>query len=132
MRKLLVLALSVATAAAFVAVGVAQAGSGVGIASVKILALYPNAKTGCVSATLQIRGWKMYPGRVGHTTNDIDGGHYHVYINGKYHNFGSNARRARACGLATGATYQLQVILARNDHSELNARSAEVSVIMAG
>ena len=129
MRKVLVLAL-----AGLVAAGLAQAnqGSGRGIASVKALKVHPNPHTGCVSIQIEIRGWKMYPGRVGSTANDSDGGHYHVYVNGAYHNLGSNPNRARACGLAAGATYQLQVILARNDHSELNARTRVVSAILRG
>ena len=131
MRKLMVLALAGLVAAALVVVGVAQAnGSGRGIASVRILALHTNSKAGCISAELEITGWAMYPGRVGSSVVDPDGGHYHVYINGKYRNFGASSKRARVCGLATGRTYQMQVILARNNHSELHARSRVVSVIL--
>jgi hypothetical protein len=127
LRKVLVLAL-LGLAGAALAVGVAQAGQGK--ASVRVTQVLPNANTGCVTLRLDLRGWKMYPGRIGKTTNDGDGGHYHVYVNGKYHNFGSNAYRARACGLATSKTYQLQVILAYNDHTELAARSQVVSAIL--
>lgn len=97
---------------------------------VKITRVHPNSKTGCISVRLRLLGWKMYPGEVGQTVNEIDGGHYHVYVNGKYHNYGSNPSAARACGLATGATYTLRVILANNDHSELKARSQVVTAVL--
>jgi hypothetical protein len=97
---------------------------------VKITRVHPNPNTGCISLRLRLNGWQMYPGKVGTPVNDFDGGHYHVYVNGKYHNFGSNPTRARACGLAGGRTYSLRVILANNDHSELRARSQLVSATL--
>jgi hypothetical protein len=133
LRKILVLALAGLTVAAVALAGIAAAtshGSGKGVASVRALAVHPNGNTGCISIEIEIRGWVMYPGRVGQSAIDTDGGHYHVYVNGKYHNFGSNANRARACGLASGASYQLQVVLARNDHSQLNARTKVISAIL--
>jgi len=132
-RRIFVLVLAGLATAALTVTGVAQAesnGAGRGGASVKVLKVHPNPRTGCVSLEIQIRGWKMYPGRVGSTLNDADGGHYHVYVNGRYHTFGTNSTRARACGLAGGRTYRLQVVLARNDHSELNARSGVVAAIL--
>jgi hypothetical protein len=98
---------------------------------VKITRVYPNPNTGCVTLRLRLYGWQMYPGQVGSPVNQADGGHYHVYVNGKYHNFGSNPNRARACGLAGGRSYSLRVILANNDHSELRARSQLVSAVLA-
>jgi hypothetical protein len=97
---------------------------------VKITRVHPNPNTGCVSLRLRLLGWNMYPGKVGSPVNFVDGGHYHVYVNGKYHNFGSNPNRARACGLATGQTYTLRVVLANNNHSELKARSQIVTVTL--
>lgn len=97
---------------------------------VKITRVHPNSNTGCISLRLRLYGWQMYPGKVGTPINDFDGGHYHVYVNGKYHNVGSNPTRARACGLAGGQSYSLRVILANNDHSELRARSQLVSATL--
>jgi len=97
---------------------------------VKITRVHPNPNTGCISLRLRLYGWQMYPGQVGSPINNFDGGHYHVYVNGKYHNVGSNPTRARACGLAGGQSYSLRVILANNDHSELRARSQLVSAVL--
>lgn len=98
---------------------------------VQITRVHPNPNTGCITLRLRLYGWQMYPGQVGSPTTQPDGGHYHVYVNGKYHNFGSNPNRARACGLAGGQSYSLRVILANNDHSELRARSQLVSAVLS-
>ncbi len=98
---------------------------------VQITRVYPNPNTGCITLRLRLLGWKMYPGQVGSPVNQFDGGHYHVYVNGKYHNFGSNPNRARACGLAGGQSYSLRVVLANNNHRELRARSQLVSAVLA-
>lgn len=97
---------------------------------VKITRVHPNPDTGCISLRLRLLGWVMYPGEAGDAVNRPDGGHYHVYVNGKYHSFDSDASRARACGLATGQTYTLRVVLANNNHSELRARSQVVTVTL--
>lgn len=128
MRKLLVLALAGLVAAALTVVSAAQARHG--RAFVRVTHVASNPKTGCVSLRLDLRGWKLYPGQVGRTPNQPDGGHYHIYVNGQYYDFGANARRARACGLETSRTYQLQVVLAYNNHSEIAARSQVVSAIL--
>jgi hypothetical protein len=145
LRRIAILALSVAAIAlAGATTAVADHGTAVdgtmsggyfsgGVAGkgyVKITRVHPNPNTGCVSLRLRLLGWTMYPAKVGSPVNSIDGGHYHVYVNGKYHNFGSNATRARACGLETGRTYSLRVVLANNDHSELKARSQVVTVAL--
>jgi hypothetical protein len=97
---------------------------------VKITRVHPNPNTGCVSLRLRLLGWKMYPGQVGQPVNQVDGGHYHVYVNGKYYAFGSNAERARACGLTRGRTHSLRVVLAYNNHTELKARSQTITVTL--
>jgi hypothetical protein len=98
--------------------------------AVRILRVHPNPNTGCISMELRIRGWKMYPKLVGSPTIVKGGGHYHVYVNGKYYSVGSNAKSARACGLDTGRSYSLQVILAHNNHSEIAARSQVVTAVL--
>jgi hypothetical protein len=97
---------------------------------VRITRVHPNPNTGCVSLRLRLLGWRMYPGWVGSSTNFVDGGHYHVYVNGKYHNVGTNPNRARACGLQTGRSYSFRVVLANNDHRELRARSQIVTATL--
>jgi hypothetical protein len=98
--------------------------------AVRVLRVHPNPNTGCISLELWIRGWKMYPQWVGSSTIVRGGGHYHLYVNGKYYNFGSNAKSARACGLETGRSYRLQVVLAHNNHSEIAARSQVVTAVL--
>jgi len=97
---------------------------------VQITRVHPNPNTGCISLRLRLLGWRMYPGEVGSSVNRPDGGHYHVYVNGKYNRFGSNATRARVCGLESGQTYRLRVVLANNNHRELRARSQVVTVVL--
>jgi hypothetical protein len=98
--------------------------------AVRILRVHPNPNTGCISLELRIRGWRMYPGQIGDPVNQPGGGHYHIYVNGKYYTFSANAATARACGLAGGATYRLQVILAYNNHQEIAARSQVVTAVL--
>jgi hypothetical protein len=98
--------------------------------AVTILRVHPNPNTDCISLELWIRGWKMYPDQIGDPVNQPRGGHYHVYVNGKYHNVGANARSARACGLAAGRSYRLQVILAYDNHQEIAARSQVVTAVL--
>jgi hypothetical protein len=130
-RKFLVLALAGLVAAAFTVVGAAQGYGGVrGKAYVHVTQVIVNPNTGCVTLKLDLRGWKMYPGQIGDSTNQPDGGHYHVYANGQYYTAGANARRARACGLEPGHTYQLQVVLAYDDHTQIAASSQVVSAIV--
>ena len=133
MRRLIVLALVSLVVSAFTVVGVAQGYHGIkGKSSVWVTQVIDNPATGCVTLKLDVKGWKFYPGQIGDSVNQWDGGHYHVYVNGQYHSAGANGNRARVCGLATGATYQMEVVLAYDDHSEAAARSQLVSAILGG
>lgn len=138
MRKLVVLTL-VASITALTAVSVGSAthiirpSAATQVATrptVRILRVHPNPNTGCISAEIRIRGWKMLPSQVGLPVNVRGAGHYHVYINGKYYTVGANAYHARACGLAGGSTYKFQVILAFNNHQELSGRSQVVTAVL--
>lgn len=136
MRKLIVLTL-VTAITAVTGVTVALAGNGPRPPAdvqlgrrpiVRIMAVHPG--TGCVGLDLRIRGWKMIPGSVGNPVNVRGGGHYHIYVNGKYYAYGSNAHQAKVCGLDGGETYRFQVILAWNNHQELSARSQVVTAVV--
>jgi hypothetical protein len=72
-----------------------------------------------VVATVRITGFKMIPSRVGKKPNSAIGGHWHIFVNGKYNNFSANAKTGRTTKLKAG-TYKIQVELANNDHSELS------------
>lgn len=135
MRKIVVLTLAAAIGALLatslaLAVRPPSQGQVERTPAVRILRVHPNPNTGCISLELRIRGWTMYPGQVGDPVNQPGGGHYHVYVNGKYYTFGANATSARACGLAGGATYRLQVILAYDNHQEIAARSQVVTAVL--
>lgn len=97
---------------------------------VQITRVHPNPRTGCVSLRLRLLGWRMYPGEVGQPTNRPDGGHYHIYVNGKYRAVGTNPLRARVCGLAQGRTHSFRIVLANNNHRELRARSQIVTAVL--
>jgi hypothetical protein len=132
-RKILVLALVALVGGALAVAGVAQAshhGSIKGKAAVTITQVIDNPATGCVTLKIDLKGWKLYPGQIGASTNQPDGGHFHVYVNGQYWTVGANPHRARACGLEHGKTYQMQVVLAYNNHTEIAARSRVVSAIL--
>jgi hypothetical protein len=98
---------------------------------VQVTRVHPNPNTGCVSLRLRLLGWKMYPAEIGLPTNRPDGGHYHIYVDGRYYTAAANPVAARACGLATGVTHTLRVVLANNNHRELRARSQIVSVVLS-
>jgi hypothetical protein len=72
-----------------------------------------------VQVNVRITGWKMLPTRVGKKPNSATGGHWHIFVNGKYNNFSANAHTGRTLKLEHG-TYKIQVELANNDHSELS------------
>lgn len=98
--------------------------------AVHVLRVHPDANAGCIGLELRIRGFTMAPGLIANPSIARGQGHYHVYVNGKYHSLGANARSARACGLQTGRTYNVQVILAYNNHTELAARSQVISAAL--
>ena len=72
-----------------------------------------------VQVNVRITGWKMIPSKVGKKPNSTTGGHWHIFVNGKYNNFSANAHTGRTLKLKHG-TYKIQAELANNDHSELS------------
>lgn len=67
---------------------------------------------------VEIEHWKMLPSRVGLKPNSATGGHWHVFIDGKYNNYSANATTGRALKVKSG-WHTVQAELANNDHSEL-------------
>ena len=134
MRKLIVVTLAaVATAAAVVAVASAtpRPPDAVHVERVPAVTIRGvHSGGGCVAADLWIRGFRMAPYDVGSTHIQRGVGHYHVYVNGKYRAFGTKARQAKICGLQTGRSVRIQVVLAHNNHTELAARSQIVTAIV--
>lgn len=83
--------------------------------------------------TVKIAGWKMYPRLVGKTTRSPDGGHWHIFVDGKYNGFSASATTGKTLKLADGQ-HVVRAELARNDHSPLKppVRSRAVSVTIGG
>jgi ABC-type glycerol-3-phosphate transport system substrate-binding protein len=73
-------------------------------------------KNGTVTVFVKVRGWKMYPKLVGKKTNKADGGHWHIYVNGKYNTYSANATKGVTTKLKNG-DYKITVALANDDHS---------------
>jgi hypothetical protein len=95
--------------------------------AVRILGVHPNANSGCIG--LRIRGFTILPNSIGIPPNVRNAGHYHIYVNGKYRAVGATTH-PHVCGLTTGRTYRLQIILSLNDHTEIAARSQVVTAVL--
>jgi len=72
-----------------------------------------------IIVTVRIHDWKMLPSRVGKKPNSATGGHWHVFIDGKYNNFSANATTGKALKVKSG-WHTVMAELANNDHSELS------------
>lgn len=86
---------------------------------------------GIVTVKVKIGGWKLYPARVGKKPNAADGGHWHIFVDGKYNNFAATTT-GRTLKLAPGS-HTIRAELANNDHSSLKPRvqSGSVTVTIA-
>jgi hypothetical protein len=69
--------------------------------------------------TVKITGWKMYPALVGKSTNKSNGGHWHIFVDGKYNNYSANPTTGKSLKLKPG-WHKVQAELANDDHSELS------------
>lgn len=100
------------------------AGVGLGSAatarSIAIVKATPGSN-GVVTITVRITGWTMLPGRVGRKPNSATGGHWHIYVDGKYNGVSANARTGKTRPLKQGS-HVIRVELANNDHSSLGPR----------
>jgi len=82
-----------------------------------------------VRVEVRITAWKMIPSKVGKKPNSATGGHWHIFVNGKYNNLSANATTGRTVKLRRGR-YAIRAELAYNDHSELTppARSRTLTI----
>ena len=78
-----------------------------------------SASNGIVTVTVKINGWKMYPALVGKKPNRPSGGHWHIFVDGKYSNASANATTGKTVVLTKG-THKVYAELANNDHSLLS------------
>ena len=90
-------------------------------------------KNGTVTVFVKIRGWKMYAALVGKKTKKADGGHWHIFVNGKYNNYSANATKGVTLKLKHG-DYKITAALANNDHSPVKGThpSKAISVMVDG
>ena len=91
-----------------------------------------SVKGGVVTVTVRLSNWKLLPALVGKKPNAADGGHWHIFVDGKYNNAAA-ATKGITTKLAPGS-HTILVELAHNDHSRLSppVRSAAVTVTVAG
>jgi hypothetical protein len=111
-KKVLVLVAAAVAAAILVAQTGAASGRSITLVSARA------TSSGIVVVHVRITGWKMYPALVGKQTNKPDGGHWHIFVDGKYNNFSANATVGKTLKLKAG-WHTLQAELANDDHSEL-------------
>lgn len=129
MPAVLALALTPVAAAEHID-GADHSGVLAGGASVVVRETHPKPRKQCVGLGLRILGWKMYPKEIGKKKIRPNGGHYRVYVDGKFRTTGKNPRYVTVCKLASGDTHRLRVVLAYNDGTELAARSQVVTVAL--
>lgn len=113
MRKLAALVAIVMLAA----IGAAAAARAHGTPSITLLSAKATGHT--IIVTVRIRDWKMLPSRVGKKPNSTEGGHWHIFVDGKYNNFSANATTGKALKVPAG-WHTVTAELANNDHSELS------------
>ena len=112
MRKLAAL-----TAVVLVSAVAATAAMAHGTPGITLLSAKATGHT--IVVTVRIHDWKMYPSQVGKKPNDSEGGHWHIFVDGKYNNFSANAHTGKALKVKAG-WHTVMVELANNDHSELS------------
>ena len=121
MRKVVLL---LAVIAVGIVVWTAQAQpSPVAQAARSIRILSATASNGVITLRVTITGWKMYPRLVGKAPKP-DGGHWHVYVDGRFNNDATNATRGttKLTRLLSPGTYRVSAHLANNNHVEPRPR----------
>jgi hypothetical protein len=90
-----------------------------------------NKGAGTVTVFVRIHDWKMYPKLVGRKTLKADGGHWHIFVNGKYNTYSASATKGVTLKLKKG-DYKITVALANNDHSPVKGThpSKAISVMI--
>jgi Regulator of chromosome condensation (RCC1) repeat len=84
-----------------------------------------------VSVRVKISNWKMYPALVGKKPNKPDGGHWRIYVDGRYNSFSTQATTGKTTKLKPG-THRIWVILANNDDTAVagTRRSRTLTVVV--
>ena len=133
MRKVLALALVTTVAAlGLVAAGEAAPTSRASMMRDISITSFKVNKNDTVTVFVKIHDWKMYPALVGKKTNKPDGGHWHIYVNGKYNTYSANPTKGTTTKLQKG-DYKIYVALANDDHSPVKGTHPSKTVtVMVG
>ena len=133
MRKVLALALVTTVAAlGLVAAGEAAPASRASMMRDISITSFKVNKNDTVTVFVKIHDWKMYPALVGKKTNKPDGGHWHIYVNGKYNTYSANPTKGTTTKLQKG-DYKIYVALANDDHSPVKGTHPSKTVtVMVG
>jgi hypothetical protein len=67
---------------------------------------------------VRITGWEMYPAFVGKRPNRPDGGHWRIYVDGRYDGLSANPTSGRTHRLTPGS-HRIAVALANDDGSRV-------------
>ena len=81
---------------------------------------------GAVTVTVKVENWRLLPAQIGKKPNELDGGHWHLYVDGTYV-AASGTPMAATAKLSSGA-HRLRVELVNNDHSSLAPRVSSATV----
>ena len=133
MRKALALGLITAVAAlGLVSAGGAATTSRVSMMRDISITKFKVNSNGTVTVFVKIHDWKMYPALVGKRTNKPDGGHWHIYVDGKYNAYSANPTRGTTTKLKKG-DYKIYVALANDDHSPVKGTHPSKTItVMVG
>jgi len=133
LRKVLALALVTTVAAlGLVAAGEAAPTSRASMMRDISITSFKVNKNDTVTVFVKIHDWKMYPALVGKKTNKPDGGHWHIYVNGKYNTYSANPTKGTTTKLQKG-DYKIYVALANDDHSPVKGTHPSKTVtVMVG
>ena len=132
MRKALALALVTAVAAlGLVSAGEAAPTSNASMMRDISITSFKVNKNDTVTVFVKIHDWKMYPSLVGKKTNKPDGGHWHIYVDGKYNTYSANPAKGTTTKLKKG-DHRIYVALANDDHSPVKGthRSKTITVMV--
>jgi hypothetical protein len=91
------------------------------VPSIRILGAV--GSNGVIVLQVRITHWKMYPKLLGKAPRP-DGGHWHIYVNGRYNNYSVNPTRGstKLNKLLPPGTYRVSAHLANNNFTEPRPR----------
>jgi hypothetical protein len=98
------------------------------------IALLSTTASGNIAVVrVKISDWKLYPALVGRKPNEPDGGHWRIFVDGKYNSFSTSSTTGRTTKLRVGK-HRIRVELANNDRSHVAGTlpSRTLTVVIKG